>query len=77
MDKDVFEKVVRKNLDTCFQGEVVQYEMKYMYPKLGERDLLVQYFPIENPKGINRVVRVIRDITDRKEMERALGKSEQ
>ena len=77
LGKDVFEKVVIKNLDTCFQGEVVQYEMKYIYPKLGERDLLVQYFPIKNPDGINRVVCVIRDITERKQMEEALGESEQ
>jgi two-component system cell cycle sensor histidine kinase/response regulator CckA len=77
LGKDVFEQVVKKNLDTCFQGKVVQYEMKYIYPKLGERDLLVQYFPIENLKGINRVVSVIRDITDRKQMERAVRESEQ
>jgi PAS domain S-box-containing protein len=77
LGKDVFENVVKKNLDACFQGEVVKYEMKYIYPKLGERDLLVQYFPIENPKGINRVVSVIRDITDGKQMERALRESEQ
>ncbi len=77
LGKDVFEKVVKKNLDACFRGKVVQYEMKYVYPTLGERDLLVQYFPIENPKGIDRVVCVIRDITDRKQMERALRESEQ
>ena len=77
LGKDVFEKVVIRNLDTCFQGEVVQCEMKYIYPKLGERDLLVQYFPIKNPDGINRVVCVIRDITERKQMEEALGESEQ
>jgi sigma-B regulation protein RsbU (phosphoserine phosphatase) len=77
LGKDVFEKVVKKHLDTCFRGEAVQYEMKYVYPKLGERDLLVQYFPIENPEGINRVVSVIQDITERKRMEEALGKSKE
>lgn len=77
LGKDVFEKVIKKNLDNCFQGEVVQYEMKYLYPELGERDLLVQYFPIENSKGLNRVVSIIRDITARKQMERALRESEQ
>jgi len=69
LGKDVFEKVVKKNLDACFQGEVVQYEMKYIYPELGERDLLVSYFPIENPNGIDRAVSVIRDITGRKRVE--------
>ena len=77
LGKDVFEKEVKKNLDACFRGEVLQYEMKYIYPKLGERDLLVQYFPIENPNGINRVVSVIWDITERKQMDETLRKSEQ
>ncbi len=69
LGEDVFEKVVKKNLDACFQGEVVQYEMKYTYPELGERDLLVSYFPIENPDGVDRATSVIRDITERKRVE--------
>jgi PAS domain S-box-containing protein len=77
LGKDVFEKEVKKNLEACFRGEVVQYEMKYIYPELGERDLFVQYFPIENPNGINRVVSVIRDITERKRMDETLRESEQ
>ncbi len=77
LGKDVFEKVVKKNLDTCFQGEVVQYEMKYIYPELGERDLLVSYFPIENPDGINQVVSFIRDITHHKRAEETLQRSEE
>jgi PAS domain S-box-containing protein len=72
LGKDVFERVVKKNLDTCFQGEFAQYEMKYTYPDLGERDLLVSYFPIEGPDGVNRVASVIRDITERKQVEEAL-----
>ena len=76
LGREVFERVVKKHLDTCFQGEVVQYEMKYTYPELGERDLLVSYFPIEGPKGINRVACVIQDITERKQTENALRESE-
>ncbi len=77
LGEDVFEKVVKKNLDACFQGEVVQYEMKYTYPELGERDLLVSYFPIEGPNGINRVASVIHDVTERKRVEEALRQSEE
>ena len=76
LGKDVFERVIKKTLDTCFQGESVQYEMKYTYPELGERDLLVSYFPIEDPDGVNRVASVIRDITERKQAEEALQESE-
>jgi signal transduction histidine kinase len=50
--------------------------MKYTYPELGERDLLVSYFPIESPEGINRVASVIRDITELKRMEEKLRESE-
>jgi len=76
LGKDVFERVIKKNLDDCFEGEVVQYEMKYTYPELGERDLLVSYFPIEGPNGVNRVASVIQDITERKRAENALRESE-
>jgi two-component system cell cycle sensor histidine kinase/response regulator CckA len=77
LGKDVFERVVKKNLDTCFRGEVVQYEMKYTYPESGERDLSVSYFPIEGPDGVNRVASVIRDITERKRAEEVLRESEE
>ncbi len=66
---EVFEKVLKKNIDACFQGEAVRYEMKHRYPELGERDLLIQYFPVENPEGIRRIVSIIQDITDRKRAE--------
>jgi PAS domain S-box-containing protein len=72
LGKDVFERVVKKNLDTCFQGEFAQYEMKYTYPDLGERDLLVSYFAIEGPDGVNRVASVIRDVTEPKRAEKAI-----
>src|SRR5579863_4858623 len=38
---DVFETIVKKKLDECFEGKVVTYELKYKYPRLGERELLV------------------------------------
>jgi PAS domain S-box-containing protein len=76
LGKDTFEELIKKNLDTCLQGEVVQYEMKWTYPELGERDLSVSYFPIGSPEGINRVASVIRDITEVKRIEEALRESE-
>ena len=70
---EVFEGIVRKKLDECFQGNVVRYELKYKYPELGERDLLVSYFPIEGANGIDRVACIFQDITDRKQAEEALA----
>ena len=72
LNKGVFETVVKKKLDECFQGNVVTYEMKYKYPKLGERDLSLSYFPIEGPNGVERAACVIQDITERKRAETAL-----
>jgi PAS domain S-box-containing protein len=73
LNKGVFEAVVKEKLDECFQGKVVRYEMKYTYPELGERDVLVSYFPIERATGIDRVACIVQDITERKLAEEALS----
>jgi PAS domain S-box-containing protein len=76
LDQGVFETVVRERLDECFQGKVVTYEKKSKYPKLGERDLVVSYFPVEGPDGVDRAACVFHDITERKRAEEALQRSE-
>jgi PAS domain S-box-containing protein len=73
LNKGVFEAVVKEKLDECFQGRVVRYEMKYTYPDLGERDILVSYFPIEGQTGVDRVACIAQDITERKLAEEALS----
>ena len=75
LGRDVFEHVVKKNLDKCFRGEVVHYEMKRTYPELGERELLVSYLPIRGSERVDRVTTIIRDITDRKRAGEALQKA--
>jgi signal transduction histidine kinase len=71
LGKEVFENVIKPKLDECFRGEVVRYEMKFSYPTVGERDLLLSYFPIEAENGtIDRVACILHDITDRKRAER-------
>ena len=69
--------LTKQKLDECFQGKVVQYEKKQKYPKLGERDLLVSYFPIEGPTGVERVAAVMQDVTEQKRSEEALRRSEE
>ena len=73
LNKGVFETVVKEKLDECFRGKVVRYEMRYTYPELGERDLLISNFPIEGPGGIDRVACILQDITERKRAEEALS----
>ena len=74
---DLFEQVIKGNLDKCFRGEAVQYKMLNAYPGLGERDLLVSYFPIVGTHGIDRVTTVIRDVTEQRLAEAALKQSEE
>jgi PAS domain S-box-containing protein len=76
LDPAIFEQVVKPRLEECFQGTAVQYEMKYTYPKLGERDLLISYFPIEGPAGIDRVACILRDVTESKQAEGVLHDKE-
>src|SRR5215471_3823588 len=73
LNEGVFEAKVKKKLDECFEGKVVRYEMKYTYPDLGERDVLISYFPIEGAAGVDRVACIMQDITDRKRAEEALA----
>ena len=72
LDKDIFENDIRKKMEECFQGNVVKYEIKYNYPKRGDRDLLISYFPIESPTGVDRVACVLQDITESKRAESRL-----
>ena len=73
LGKEIFEIVIKPKLDECFQGNVVTYEMKVSYPTVGERDLLVSYFPIEDVNGtIGRAACILHDITERKRAEEAL-----
>lgn len=73
LNKGFFEAIVKEKLDECFRGRVVRYEMRYTYPVLGERDLLISNFPIEGPRGVDRVACILQDITERKRAEEALS----
>jgi len=71
LDQVFFETVAKEKLDECFTGRVVKYELTYTYPKLGVRDLSVTYLPVEVPGGVTGAACVLRDITERKRLERA------
>ncbi len=76
LDQSVW-PLVKQKLDECFQGKVVQYEKKYTYADLGERDWSVSYFPIEGPAGVDRIAVVMKDVTERKKGEELLRESEE
>jgi len=72
MGAEVFDTTVKPKLDECFQGRVVNYEKRYKYPTLGERDFAVSYFPLSGPAGVERVAVVMQDITEKKQAEYSL-----
>ena len=74
--KETFEADIKERFDECFQGKVVRYEVKYSYPKLGERNISAAYFPIRGPLGIDRIACILQDITERKRAEEALQQRE-
>ncbi|HZC24489.1 MAG TPA: PAS domain S-box protein, partial [Candidatus Binatia bacterium] len=71
LNPGVFENEIKAKLDECFRGKTVQFEMRYHYPHLGERELLVKYFPIKGQGGVDRVACVLQDITDERGAERS------
>lgn len=73
---DFFERVIKEKMDESFTGKIVRYEKKDTYPSLGERDVSVTYFPIEGPRGVDRLAVVLKDITERKAAELALQQAE-
>ena len=70
--EDVFETLIKKKMDECFEGKVVRYELRYKFPNLGERDLFASYFPIEGRSGVDRLAFILQDITERKRAEEEL-----
>src|SRR5712691_2038549 len=77
LDDETFETVIKPRLDECFQGKVVQYELRYKYPRTSERDLLASYVPIEGAGGVDRVACILQDMTEQKRSEGALRRSEE
>ena len=76
MGKELFETTVKPRMDECFAGKVVQFEKRYKFAKLGERDVAVSYYPIAGHSGVERVACVMQDITERRHAEEALRTSE-
>ena len=71
-EEDFYKNVVKPNLEECFGGRIVRFEVTRSYPLLGERDLLATFYPVEGKNGVDRVVGVLHDITERKKSEQAL-----
>ena len=71
LGQEIFEKV-KSRIDECFHGSAVTYELAVTYPRLGERNISVSYFPIEGPAGVDRIAMVFEDVTEQKRAEAKL-----
>jgi len=72
----VFDVMIRPRLEQAFAGQPVHFEKWFDFPTVGERYLEVRYFPLANEQEIVAVVVVLRDITERRQIEEALLDSE-
>jgi PAS domain S-box-containing protein len=68
---------VKEKLDECFRGHIARFEKEVVFPEIGERCMSVSFLPVEGPNGIDRLVCIGHDITERKRAEEALRKSEE
>jgi PAS domain S-box-containing protein len=69
---EFFERVAKEKLEEAFRGKIVRYEVRFAYPEIGLRDVLISCFPIEGNAGVRRIVCVLQDITDRKKADEEL-----
>ncbi len=69
---DIFENVVKQNMDRCMAGEDVHYDDWFDFGESGVRYMDVHYLPLhDDDGGVDRIVVVSRNITHRKDAEEA------
>jgi PAS domain S-box-containing protein len=76
LGREAFATVADKFAE-CMAGDTVQYETRYTFNDGRKRDVLVSYYPIEGPGGVDRIACVLHDITERKRTEQELRRSEE
>ncbi len=70
LGEDVFEHIVKPNMECCMEGEDVHYEDWFDFGESGVLYMDVRYLPLHDAQGnVDRIVVVSRDITYRKEAE--------
>ena len=68
--REAFEKYIKPNFDKCLQGETVNYQEWFEYPKVGKRFIDITYDPYrDRGNEITGVVANSRDITSKKQTE--------
>lgn len=61
--EEIFEEV-KPYVDRCLKGDAIHYKSTYEFPEIGERNLDLNYYPLEDEEGgIYGVVAIMKDIT--------------
>ena len=75
LGNEVFETVIKHNLDKCLKGHIVNYQSWFNFPSLQHLYMDVFYYPFQDDnKTISGIVVVSRDITEQKQLEDKLIK---
>ena len=76
LGEDLFERLVKKNLDRCLAGEEIHYQAWFDFHELGRRYMEVAYYVYAETDGaIVGVVVNARDITERQQAEEQIKAS--
>jgi PAS domain S-box-containing protein len=70
MGSRLYDTTIKPCLDRCFRGERINHEMEHEFKGRGNRRLEVAYYPIaDSTGGIDRVVIVKKDVTEKKRLQ--------
>ncbi len=73
LGREIFEQIVRPNLDRCLGGEPVSYEAWFEFRVAGRRFMRVTYSPLRTSSaGVSGVVVTARDVTPLREAQERL-----
>lgn len=69
----VFNGIIKRHLDICFEGKEVNYHSEFEFAAIGVRIMDVTYYPYRNNKGtVTHTVVVSRDVTEQRKAEKEL-----
>ncbi|MFP4047460.1 MAG: PAS domain S-box protein [Bacteroidales bacterium] len=70
LGEQFFKEKIQPYLEKCFNGKNVQQDIIGQSPEFGQVYLDINYYPLESDEGIDRIVAVMRDITQYKQEEK-------
>jgi PAS domain S-box-containing protein len=77
LGENLFQTVIRPNLEKAFSGQTVRYQQPIEFPEIGRRTMDITYFPFYDDSGeISALVLNSRDITETRRLEEKLMQSQ-